>query len=157
MCNFIYSTYTAWSIKSDSKEVGKEGGGEGTERREGRLDRAERGEKGEKRRDGDRKVGSYGYLRRAAVQVVVHELVHEAEPAQARAVLALRRQRAQQRQALLGARQRAAVARAAAVCAPCARVAYHCRYCHRSILPNLSYIRKHGVKQRCDFSNSHFY
>lgn len=67
-------------------------------------------------------MGNEGYLRRAAVQVVVHELVHEAEPAQARAVLALRRQRAQQRQALLGARQRAAVARAAAVCAPCSQV-----------------------------------
>lgn len=67
-------------------------------------------------------MGNEGYLRRATVQVVVHELVHEAEPAEARAVLALRGQRAQQRQALLGARQRAAVARAAALCAPCSQV-----------------------------------
>lgn len=53
------------------------------------------------------------YLRRPAVQVVLHQLLHEAEAAQARAVLGLRRQRAQQRQALLRARQRAAVAPAA--------------------------------------------
>lgn len=56
------------------------------------------------------------YLRSAAVQVVVYELVHEPEAAEPRAVLALRRQRAQQREALLRARQRAAVAGPAAHC-----------------------------------------
>lgn len=50
------------------------------------------------------------YLWRTTVQVVLDELLYEAEAAEPGAVLGLRRQRPQQRQAVLRARQRATVA-----------------------------------------------